>query len=283
MPSSSATHAPPSARLQLAVDIAREAGRLTLNYFQTEFVRETKQDGSVVTIADRESEQWMRGRIEEAFPSDGVLGEEFGEKPASSRYRWILDPIDGTLSFAQGVPLYGVLIGIEDLEAGECPIGVIHMPALSESVYAEKGCGCWWERPATGPLQPGTPATVIGLAHVSGVGSLDRAVLLSTDFWKLGDESRRRTMADLAERTRVQRTWADCYGYLLVATGRAEIMLDPIMKVWDCAALQSVLEEAGGTFTDWSGKRTVHGGCGVATNGSLLEEVLPLLRGKREG
>jgi histidinol-phosphatase len=258
-----------AARLRLAREAALQAGRITLRYFLNEFQRETKADGSVVTIADRESEQFMRGLIAEAFPDDGILGEEFGEKTGTSGYRWILDPIDGTLSFAQGVPLYGVLVGVEDVAARRCPIGVVHMPALGETVYARTGGGCTWER------QPaGEGAVITSRARVSTVDRLDQSVLLSTDFWKLPPEPRRQALARLAARCRVARTWADCYGYVLVATGRAEVMLDPEMKPWDAAPMQAILEEAGGSFTDWAGAPTIYGACGVATNSRVLAEVL---------
>ncbi len=262
-----------SARLELARRIAARAGKVTLKYYQSDFQRETKLDGTVVTIADRESEQLMRRAIEKAFPDDGILGEEYGEKPGRSRYRWILDPIDGTISFAQGVPLYGVLIGIEDQETRDCPVGLIHIPALGETVYAQRGAGCAWERPL--PLPAGKKKTTP--ARVSSVDELERALLLATDFFRVERDDRRQALARLAAQTRVQRTWSDCYGYVLVATGRAELMLDPVMHIWDCAPLQPILTEAGGTFTDWAGNRTIYGACGLATNGRLLPQVLKVL------
>ena len=260
-----------SRRLEVARQAAIRAGRIMLNYARTDFQRETKADGSVVTIADRQSEQLLRRTIEKSFPDDGVLGEEFGEKPGTTRYRWILDPLDGTLTYAQGVPLYGVLIGVEDLETQSCPIGIIHIPALAETVYAQRGRGCTWE--SGGGRWRGTAS-----ARVSKVERLDQAVMLATDFWRLGTPPQRDALARLAARTRVQRTWADCYGYLLVATGRAEIMLDPVMKVWDAAPMQVILKEAGGCFTDWAGRPTIHGQCGVATNGRLHAAVVEELR-----
>jgi histidinol-phosphatase len=250
-------------RMAVARVAAVLAGKITLRHFQTGFERETKPDGSVVTVADRQSEQLLRRTIAKAFPDDGILGEEYGEQPGRSRYRWILDPLDGTLSYAQGVPLYGVLIGVQDRETGQCPIGVIHMPALAEMVYARKGRGCTWER-----------AAKTARAHVSEVDRLDGAVMLATDFWNVPSEARRRALARLARRTRVQRTWADCYGYLLVATGRAELMLDPIMKIWDAAPMPVILEEAGGRFTDWSGRPDITGECGLASNGRLHQAAL---------
>ena len=264
-----------SRRLEVARQAAIRAGRIMLNYARTDFQRETKADGSVVTIADRQSEQLLRRTIERSFPDDGVLGEEFGEKPGTTRYRWILDPLDGTLTYAQGVPLYGVLIGVEDLETQSCPIGVIHIPALAETVYAQRGRGCTWE--SGGGRRRGATR-----ARVSKVERLDQAVMLATDFWRLGTPPQRDALARLAARTRVQRTWADCYGYLLVATGRAEIMLDPVMKIWDAAPMQVILKEAGGSFTDWAGRPTIHGQCGVATNGRLHAAVVEELRTKTE-
>ena len=264
-----------SRRLEVARQAAVRAGRIMLKYARTDFQRETKADGSVVTIADRQSEQLLRRTIERSFPDDGVLGEEFGEKPGTTRYRWILDPLDGTLTYAQGVPLYGVLIGVEDLETQSCPIGVIHIPALGETVYAQRGRGCTWE--SGGGRRSGATR-----ARVSKVERLDRAVMLATDFWRLGTPPQRNALARLAARTRVQRTWADCYGYLLVATGRAEIMLDPVMKIWDAAPMEVILKEAGGCFTDWAGRPTIHGHCGVATNGRLHAAVVEELRSKNE-
>lgn len=260
-------------RLQLARDLARRAGDVTLKYFQGVFERQTKLDGSTVTTADREAEQLMRDAIGRKFPEDGILGEEFGEKQGASGYRWILDPLDGTASFVQGVPLYGVLIGVEDVATGRCPLGVIHLPALREAVYARQGGGCTWERVTR------TGRRVSTAARVSSVDSLGEALLLATDFWKLGTEGQRAAASRLAGRARMARTWSDCYGYVLVATGRAEIMLDPVMHVWDCAPLQPVLGEAGGAFTDWSGNATIYGGSAIGSNGLLHQQVLRVLSG----
>src|SRR5712691_6288465 len=128
--------------LDFAVDIAREAGAITYRHFQGAFVAERKADNSFVTIADREAEQFLRARIAEAFPEDSILGEEEGEQTGESNRRWIIDPLDGTYSFVHGVPLYGVLIGLE-IE-NEPILGVVNLAALSELVYAAKGLGCFW-------------------------------------------------------------------------------------------------------------------------------------------
>jgi histidinol phosphatase-like enzyme (inositol monophosphatase family) len=244
--------------LAVAVEAARAGGQRTLRYFNTGTAVEWKQDGSPLTQADRESERAIRETIGKAFPDHGILGEEEGETAGSAPYRWIVDPLDGTRTFVRGVPLYGTLIGLE--VRGEPVVGVVYLPALDELVAAARGLGCTWN---------GRPC------RVSAIGELDEALVAVTDE----RSARRRSgaYAKLAEATALQRTWADCYAYVLVATGRAEVALDPNMNVWDCAALLPIVEEAGGRFTDWRGRRTIHGGEAVATNGRLHERVLGLL------
>lgn len=252
----------PSLRMLLdfAVDAAWRAGKITLEYFQTGTPVERKADTSPVTLADRRAEEALRERIQAHFPGHGILGEEFGELPGSTPYRWILDPLDGTRSFIQGVPLYGVLLGLE--YAGRAVLGVAHFPALEETAYAAKGEGCYWNGRR---------------AAVSAVDRLPEAVLLATDVASLYTEGRGRAFEALQAQTGLLRTWGDCYGHLLVATGRAEIMLDSIMNIWDCAALQPILEEAGGTFTDWKGTATHTGGNAVSTNGHLFGAVMEII------
>jgi histidinol phosphatase-like enzyme (inositol monophosphatase family) len=239
--------------LEFAVEIARGAGEITLQYFRKQPETSRKSDGSFVTIADRQAESYLRRRIGERFPDDGILGEEEGESRGKSGRRWILDPIDGTFAFVHGVPLYGVLIAVE-IE-GELSVGVVNMPALGELVSAAKGLGCFLN---------GEPA------RVSTTAELKDALLLSTSFVSATEL--------LQARANVSRTWGDCYGYVLVATGRADVMLDPVMNLWDCAPLLPILEEAGGTFTDWRGVRTADGGNAIATNGVLFDEVLDIVR-----
>jgi histidinol-phosphatase len=256
-----------SARLELALTAAREAGRLTLRYFQSdELAVELKPDASPVTVADRQAEQLLRARIAAQFPADAILGEEFPETPGSSGYRWILDPIDGTKSFIRGVPLYGTMIGIE--REAQCIIGVVFMPALGECIYAAQGQGAWHQRGDATPRP----------ARVSARPRLADALLCSSDT-RFPTSARENAYGRLQRSVLVSRTWGDCYGYLLVATGRAEIMLDPVMNVWDAAAMQPIVREAGGTFTDWQGRPTIHSGEGIATNGHVLEEVLAITRG----
>lgn len=254
-------------RLELAQIAAREAGAITLRYFcQNNYDVELKDDRSPVTVADRQAEEHLRGRITAAFPDDGILGEEFPERPGTSGFRWILDPIDGTKSFISGVPLYGALIGVEF--ESKSVVGVIHVPALSETVSAAVGQGAWHVR-GSAPAER---------ARVSTRAKLADGLFLTSEVKTYDRVARRAAYERLEAASRLARTWGDCYGYLLVATGRAEVMVDPMMNVWDCAALQPILEEAGGTFTDWSGKPTIHAGEAIATNGLVLDEVLAITR-----
>ena len=247
--------------VNFAVGLARDAGAITCRYFKKSFVAERKADNSFVTVADCEAERYLRASIEKAFPDDAILGEEEGEKPGRSNRRWILDPIDGTYSFVQGVPLYGVLIGLEI--DNEAVLGVVSLPVLDELIYAARGLGCFWND---------------AMVRVSTTESLGDALLLATDFGTCEQYGFGRAAEILQGQVHARRTWGDAYGHVLVATGRADIMLDPIMNVWDCAALLPIVEEAGGTFTDWQGQRTIHGGNAISTNGALFASVMAAIR-----
>jgi histidinol-phosphatase len=248
--------------LEFALDAAWQAGRVTLAHFQTGVAIERKSDNSPVTIADRGAEQKLRELIGRYWPDHGIIGEEFGRQAGSSRFTWILDPIDGTKSFVRGVPLYATLVALVD---GDTPVlGVIHMPPLNETVYAARGEGCYWNGRR---------------AHVSSVSELKDALLLATEIDTFAGLGRAEAWQRLVDATYTQRTWGDAYGYGLVATGRAEVMLDPVMEVWDAGPLQVVLEEAGGSFTDWKGTPTIHNRECIATNGLLYDEIMRLVRG----
>ncbi len=244
---------------------------LTLEYFnQGNYAVEQKHDATPVTIADRRAEQLLRAELLARFPGDGVLGEEFPEQTGTSGFRWIVDPIDGTKSFVTGVPLYGTLIGLE--HKGQSVLGVIHLPALSETVWGSLGQGAWHECAGQSPRP----------ARVSTRSELAQSAFCTSEIATFAKRGSAAAYARLESATRIARTWGDCYGYALVATGRAEVMVDPIMSVWDAAALQPILTAAGGKFTDWQGRETIHGGEGVATNGLVHAQVLALLRGAGE-
>jgi histidinol phosphatase-like enzyme (inositol monophosphatase family) len=248
--------------LKAAEASARAAGDLTLDHFGGILATERKGDGTPVTAADRAAELLIRKTIAERFPGHGILGEEFGESNPGARIRWIVDPIDGTRSFMRGVPLYGVLIGIEIDQAPA--VGVAHFPALGETVSAARGLGCNWN---------GRPA------RVSGTETLAEAAVLTTDLRFAVDPAHDSGFSKLVGLAALARTWGDCYGHALVATGRADVMVDPVLSPWDAAPLLTIVTEAGGRFTDVTGRATVHGGSGVSTNGTLHDEVLTSLAG----
>lgn len=248
-------------RYQFALRIAHLAGHNTLQYFRKDFTVITKDDDSPVTDADRTSEELLRAEIEQHYPDDGIIGEEFGEKKGSSDFTWVLDPIDGTKSFVRGFPGYGNLVGM--LENGEPTIGVINCPALGEMVSAYRGGGCFLN---------GRPC------RVSQTAAISRATVCSSDFRDVARTWGPQTLLNIWESCGLPRSWGDCYGYLLLATGRIDIMIDPELKIWDLAALIPVILEAGGRITDLDGKTSVYNTSCVATNGIIHPDVLRVLR-----
>lgn len=256
-----------SRRLEFGLNAAREASELILRYYlQAELQVEKKKDTSPVTAADRGAEELLRKQIGEAFPRDGVLGEEFGEQAGTSGYRWILDPVDGTKSFVHGVPLFGTLIGVE--YHGQCVVGICRFPALNEVVYAAVGQGAWWR---IGDREPRR-------ARVSNIGMLGEATFCTTNMARWDKIGRRVAFDILVSGSGLARGWGDCFGHILVATGRAEVMIDPSLNPWDAAALVPIMEEAGGHFLDWTGNPTIYGGNGLSVNAALKDEVLRILQ-----
>ena len=253
-------------RSEFALALARKMGNETLKYFDRRDLNvERKSDGSPVTMADRGAEALARELIAENFPNDAILGEELPDRDGTSGWRWILDPIDGTKSFIHGVPFYSNLIGVQ--KGNEPVIGVIWVPALDRGVWAAKGEGAW---------------EVLGdktrRARVSNVDKLEDALFLTTDSYDFDKVGREGAYDELEFKCKLTRTWGDAYGYYLVATGRAEIMVDPYFEIWDAAPLKTVLEEAGGAFCDWSGNSTIEGREGCGTNAALKEAVAGVLR-----
>ena len=249
-----------------AVDAARLAGALTLQYFGGVFAIDRKEDASYVTEVDRRAEELLRARLSERCPADGLIGEEFGVAEGESGRNWTVDPIDGTLSFVHGVPLFGVLIGL--MVGDEAVLGIVHLPALDETIAAARGQGCDWRRAGRD----------LGPARVRvETDSLDRALVLATDFARLPDVQTGGAFARLARAAGALRGWGDCYGHVLVATGRADAMIDPRMKPWDSVPLQPIVEEAGGRFTTLAGERVPAGGSAVSTNGRVHATILALL------
>jgi myo-inositol-1(or 4)-monophosphatase len=248
--------------LNFALETAWQAGRLTLGYFQSDLRPEFKRDDTPVTIADRKAEELIRARIEQHYPDHAIIGEEYGAANEGAAHRWYIDPIDGTRAFVRGVPLYAVLIGLE-IE-GQVDVGVAYFPALGEMLSAARGQGCWWN---------GRPA------RVSDKSRLQDGLLVHSDACSFEHYGRQAAWQRLGAAAGFRAGWADAYGHMLVATGRAELMLDPVMNDWDCAPFPVILQEAGGYFGDWAGKPTIHAGEAISTTAALLPQVLHLIQG----
>ena len=252
-----------SSYLSFAIDAAWQAGRLTLGYFQAGVRPEFKPDDTPVTIADRAAEETIRGMITARYPDHAIVGEEFGTADSErATHRWYIDPIDGTRAFVRGIPMYAVLIGLEI--NGQSQVGVAYFPALNEMLAAAAGQGCWWNGRR---------------ARVSEKSSLSDGLLVHSDTGSFARYNRSAAWQRLQSAAGFRAGWSDAYGYLLVATGRAELMLDPIMNAWDCAPFPVILSEAGGYFGDWQGNVTIHAGEAMATTKALLPEVLALIQG----
>ncbi|MFM7038183.1 MAG: inositol monophosphatase family protein [Planctomycetaceae bacterium] len=256
-----------SQRLQSALQLSHDAGLIILQHYQSDgLLVESKSDESPVTIADRDAELLIRSRIQQLYPEDAILGEEFPSVPGRSGYRWIIDPIDGTKAFVHGIPLFGTLIGIEFED--RMAAGVCRLPALNEVVYAADGSGCWWQIGEQPPRQ----------THASTTTSLSDARLMFTEPTHWRKTNRFDSIVKVMDQVRIARGWGDCCGHVLVATGRAEIAIDPLMSPWDIAALIPILREAGASCTDWKGNETIHGGDGVSVCRHLRETVISILR-----
>jgi histidinol phosphatase-like enzyme (inositol monophosphatase family) len=217
---------------------------------------EWKADGSEVTVADREAEAAARDWIGQRFPGDAIVGEELGGTPAGAHARgvrrWYIDPIDGTKSFVRGVPLWGSMVAVE-LD-GTVVAGAISCAATGDLVAAARGEGCWHND---------------ARASVSDVDRIERATILGTSAAFRKNPERATRWNALASRVSIARTWGDCYGYVLVATGRAELMTDDRLSPWDVAALIPIITEAGGVFTGWGGRLEGLPSDGVASNAAL--------------
>jgi len=240
-----------------AVEIARSGGEHTLKYYQKNIEVDRKEDASPVTIADRETELLMREEIQARFPDHGIVGEEYGKHNPESEVQWILDPIDGTKSFIHGIPFYTTLIGV--LHKKEPISGVIFAPALDELCEAAKGEG----------------ARLNGkTCLVRSCDSLDEATFLTTDVTTAKEFKMEKPLQNLLQKTRIHRTWGDAYGHMMVATGRADLMFDPVLNIWDAAPLLPIMQEAGGIFCDVTGKETTQTGNGISCSKWLIDEVL---------
>ncbi|RPJ26368.1 MAG: histidinol phosphate phosphatase [Chloroflexi bacterium] len=257
--------------LTFARQLAYRAGRITLSHYNKGIQHDLKPDETPVTAADRATEQFIRGEIEKTYPTHAIAGEEFGESSSPAErggrgegenpFRWIVDPIDGTKSFMKGVPFYSVLIALE-IE-GIARVGVVCFPALDEILSAADGLGCWWNGKRT---------------HVSHVSELKQAVFAYTSWSGFRTTKRLEVFERFHKECFFGRGWGDAYGYHMVATGRADAMLDPSVSIWDVAPFSPIFREAGGFFGSWDGKEGHTHGEGLACNAALKPKILELIR-----
>jgi histidinol-phosphatase len=247
-------------RYDLAISAARQAGDLARQYYETTFEVECKSDDSPVTIADRQAEQLIRSLVANSFPNDGFLGEEYGHQPGSSGFRWVIDPIDGTKSFIRHIPIWATLIGIE--YQNEQIGGVVYIPVFGMTYRALRGSGVYLNERKV---------------QVSTVDKLaDSLICYSSINWFI-KAKKEKAFLELASRTSRQRGFGDFYGFVLVAEGAADLMVEQGVNPWDIAGIKAILEEAGGAFTDWSGNPTIYRPDVLASNGRVHQEALAIL------
>lgn len=256
----------PADCMHAVAELSRIAGENAMSFFRSSLDTEIKEDGSPVTIADRSSERLVREWVEARFPADGIVGEEYGNTRPDAARRWIIDPIDGTRAFIKGVPFWGSLVAVVE---GETVIaGAASFPALGETLVAARGEGCWWNDER---------------CHVSTVSDLSAALVLTSDCVFTNEPAKQAGWLSLTASASSSRTWGDCAGYLLVATGRAEVMVDPTVSAWDVAALEPAIIEAGGVFTDWVGHQTPFNGSVIASNSALAAAARGILQAGPQG
>lgn len=236
------------------VEFTLEASVGTLDHFRSSSLAvDTKTDGSPVTVADRAAERLLRERIGAAFADDAIIGEEEDAKPGTSGHTWIIDPIDGTKAFTRGVPTYSTLVAVHDQHG---PLaGAIAVPALGEMVWAARGLGCFHN---------GDPC------HVSDTADLKGAFVSSSSF----DDWSVEHFGAIKDAGASLRTWGDGWGFLLVATGQIDAMVDQTVSLWDIAPMPVILQEAGGQYSDLAGTDSLTSGTAVASNGRLHTALL---------
>lgn len=264
-------------RLTAMIQVAIAAGNQTLKHFRKAgLVVDRKGDDSPVTVADREAEQLTRELLSKQYASDTIAGEEFAEQTGDNEYRWTVDPIDGTKSFICGVPLYSTLLALE--YQGKPLAGMILIPGLGQAVVAAMGHGCFYTEDCFQMATTDSSDDAFwSPARVSERDQLCDAVFVTSEVKSFAERGDAEAYLRLEEACFLSRTWGDGYGYLMVATGQADLMIDPICNAWDVAAMVPILTEAGGRFSDWKGVPTVRGGDGVGTNGRLHSAVLAKL------
>ncbi len=239
--------------------LIKEAAAIIRRYFSTNIEVEFKADGSPVTQADLQAEHAMRQMIMRVYPEHGIMGEEYGSYQPDAQYQWTLDPIDGTQNFTSGSYLFGTLVSL--LKDGQPILGMLNHPLTDHLVIGRNGVTTLNDTPV----------------KMRKCDSIENAFMMSSTHWGVAKYHNMNTYGELTRRCREYKTWGDCHGYYLLATGHADIMCDPIMQIWDAAPLVPIIEGAGGRITDWYGQNAIGGRGVVATGGNIHEVVLSAL------
>ncbi|MFO7525756.1 MAG: histidinol-phosphatase [Ignavibacteriaceae bacterium] len=236
--------------------LASISGKIIKQYFRTEISVDSKSDLSPVTNADKKSEEVMREEIMRQFPDHGIIGEEFGNQNSNAEYVWVLDPIDGTKSFICGAPTFGTLIAL--MRNNEPVLGAINHPVLNEFLIGDNS-----EARLNGQK-----------TAVRKCSSLNDAVLITGDHFNIGKFQNQHKFDDLAKRVKLYRHWGDCFGYYLLATGFVDIVIDPVMSVWDSMALIPIVRGAGGVISDYQGNNPVTGNSIIASSPEIHSDII---------
>jgi myo-inositol-1(or 4)-monophosphatase len=236
---------------------------IILKYYRASYDVEIKSDNSPVTIADREAENYIRERVMESFPDHGIIGEESGVYKVGAEFKWIVDPIDGTKSFISNTPLFGTLIALT--QNNKPVLGCIYLPVTNDILIGDN-------------LQTRLNGNVVRMSEQI---ALEKSIVLTTDYGDFSKYKPRAGFDRLMSTCRLSRTWGDCFGYYLVATGKAHVMIDPAMSVWDKMALIPIINGAGGIITDFYGNAPETGDSIVACVKNIHSEVIEMLNGHK--
>ena len=248
---------------EFAVHLAHLSGKFIKKHYRTELTIETKSDDSPVTMADKGAEELLRNKIMSEFPEHGILGEEFGIYNETAEYRWILDPIDGTKSFISGIATFGTLIGL--VKNGIPILGLFHQPIIGELLIGDN------------------ETTKLNTKNVKirQCEKIEEATLLVSDHFMISNYKNQPAFDKLAKKVKLYRTWGDCFGYYLLCSGYADIMVDPIMSPWDALPLIPIIKGAGGVVTDYEGNDPVKGNSIIAASNVIHSQVVKILNDDR--
>jgi myo-inositol-1(or 4)-monophosphatase len=242
---------------EAALSWLKPATREILSRFQTKLTVHHKADQSPVTLADRKAEEILRKKIQREFPDHGIIGEEFGEEDSHREWVWTVDPIDGTRSFIQGLPLFATLLAL--LHKGEPVLGVVCLPALGETVWAVRGKGTFSGKHRL---------------RVSSHSKLKDSVLATADHYCFRKKKYLRLWNQLHSSAKLVRTYPDAFGHLLAIRGSVDVMVDPWAYIWDFAPCKIMVQEAGGVFANFKGsKNSIREGTALVGNAQLVKEL----------